>query len=154
MKQAIERQEVLDGIVDSLVGSIKKRAKQPLIGNLLQKEIVSFHKNTEDNSLNGSQVGRVTLMILNALNEVVDRPPIQIPDSESPTQEVLDTTTLTMTSVRKILSMPNPIPRICKRIMSKVINRCEALIEEHNIAPTEIEAIGLSTWERVKDVVE
>jgi hypothetical protein len=154
MKQSPERQQVLDKIVTGLVDLIKKRAKQPLIGILVRKEIESFRQNTKTHNLNGSQVGEVALMIFNELNEIINRPPIQNPNPDPPTQEVLDTTGSTMTSVNKILNMRRPIPKLCKIGISKLIDDCEERIRQHNVTSAEIEQIGEKTWKRVKNIVE
>ena len=146
---SLERDAILEGIAEGLAHLIKTLLSTPLINRPLRRSIDTFRENTETYNLDNTQVGEIALLIFNELNCILGREQLSTPEKKPPSQEITTTVRSTMSSVHKVLSMPPPIPAICRPILGKAVNRCKELIAEHSLGPQEIEQIGAMTWERV-----
>ena len=149
----IEENPVINEISEGLYRLILKRLKTPLVKGPPLKLTTRFHTNTKQQGLTHAQIGEVSLLIFNELNKILGRPELEDPQQENSTPEIDKTVETTMKSVHKILSMPPPIPAICKQILAKVLDRCEELISEHSLSPEEIKQIGTKTWEKVSTTI-
>jgi hypothetical protein len=140
-------------IAEGLASLVTKASKAPIIKRPVLEGIESFRHQAEKHELIDHQIGEVALLVYNEFRQIIGREKVQLPRETPTSSEITSIVARSMKSVEKILSSKVPgIPIMARGILSEVVNRCEELVREHQLEASDIEMIGMLTWQKVKEV--